>query len=48
MNNKNVVGIVLIVLAVALLYIYAWPKMKPYLSAPPPAPPGAEMTTMPI
>jgi hypothetical protein len=46
--NKNVVGIILIILAVVLVGLYAWPKLKPYFSTP--AGPGgpAEGTTMPI
>jgi hypothetical protein len=43
--NKNVVGIILIVLAVVLVGLYAWPKLKPYFGTPT-APAGQEMTTM--
>jgi hypothetical protein len=50
--NKNVVGIILIIGAIVLLAVYAWPKLKPYMSSPAPAVPGApggDMgTTMPI
>jgi hypothetical protein len=46
--NKNVVGIVLIVLAIVIGYIYAWPKMQPYFSSPPPPKPGDQVTTMPM
>ena len=42
--NKNVMGIILIVVALALIYFFAWPKMKPYVS-PPAGPAGVEMTT---
>lgn len=45
--NKNVMGIVFIILAAALLAFYAWPKMKPYVSAPPAGEP-TEMTTAPL
>ncbi|MCX7019496.1 MAG: hypothetical protein WCK47_08875 [bacterium] len=39
---KNpVLGIVLIVVAIALIYFYAWPKLKPYISPDMPSPPGA-------
>jgi 4-hydroxybenzoate polyprenyltransferase len=46
--NKNVVGVILIVLALVIGYIYAWPKMKNYIS--PPAAPASEpgMTTGPL
>ena len=42
--NKNVTGIILIVVALVIIFIYAWPKMKPYIS-PPAAPADTEMTT---
>ena len=42
--NKNVMGIILIVVALALIYFFAWPKMKPYMS-PPAGPADTEMTT---
>ena len=42
--NKNVMGIILIVVALALIYFFAWPRMKPYIS-PPAAPADTEMTT---
>ena len=45
--NKNVMGIVFIIVAAALLAFYAWPKMKPYVSAPATGP-GTEMTTAPL
>lgn len=34
--NKNIVGIVLIVLALLAVYLYGWPKIQPYLQSPPP------------
>ena len=48
--NRNVVAIILIIAAAALLGVYAWPKLKPYVSSPEAPPAGApgEMTTMPI
>jgi hypothetical protein len=36
--NRNVVGAILIVLALALIYFFAWPKLKPYVSTPAPGP----------
>ena len=30
--NKNVVGIILIVLALVAVYFYGWPKLQPYLN----------------
>ncbi|MGC8741277.1 MAG: hypothetical protein ACP5QZ_01255 [Candidatus Sumerlaeaceae bacterium] len=45
--NRNVVGIILIIVAAALVGLYAWPKLKPYFSTPAaPAGPGGDMTTM--
>jgi hypothetical protein len=50
--NKNVVGVILIVAAGALFFLYGWPKIKPYLAsdAPPAASPGTVdgITTMPM
>ncbi|MBX7246899.1 MAG: hypothetical protein K1X53_15490 [Candidatus Sumerlaeaceae bacterium] len=50
--NKNVVGVILIVLALALVGLYGWPKLKPYVTSPVAPAPGAGaadgMTTMPI
>lgn len=43
--NKNVVGIILIVLAIALVGFYGYPKLKPYLFAPD-IPAGEGMPTM--
>lgn len=40
--NRNVVAIVLIIIAIALIWVFAWPRMKPYF-APPLAP--SEQTT---
>lgn len=34
--NKNIVGIILIVLALAAVYFYGYPKIKPYIESPPP------------
>ncbi len=42
--NKNATGIILIVVALVIIFIYAWPKMKPYVNQPA-APAGTEMTT---
>jgi hypothetical protein len=30
--NKNIVGIILIVLALLAVYFYGWPKLQPYLN----------------
>lgn len=30
--NKNIVGIILIILALAAVYFYGWPKIQPYLN----------------
>lgn len=30
--NKNVIGIILFILAGALVYFYGWPKIQPYLN----------------
>ena len=30
--NKNIVGIILIVLALLAVYFYGWPKIQPYLN----------------
>jgi hypothetical protein len=43
--NRNVVGAILIVAALALIYFFAWPRMKPYLSTPAPPPGAAGQTT---
>lgn len=29
--NKNIVGIILIVLALLAVWFYGWPKLKPYI-----------------
>ncbi|MGI8907444.1 MAG: hypothetical protein ACR2IE_13245 [Candidatus Sumerlaeaceae bacterium] len=42
--NRNVVGAVLIIAALALIYFFAWPRLKPYITTPAPAPGGAETT----
>jgi hypothetical protein len=34
--NKNVVGVILIVVALVLVFYYGWPKLKPHLVSPPP------------
>ncbi len=40
--NRNVVGAILIIAALALIYFFAWPRLKPYMApAPPPPPAGA-------
>lgn len=41
--NKNVVGVILIVVALVLVFFYGWPKLKPYLVSPPPPPAGGVM-----
>ncbi len=49
--NKNVVGIILIVLALVLGYFYGWPKLQPYLNQPevgPAGAPGETTSTAPI
>lgn len=47
--NRNVVAVILILAAVVLIGVYAWPKLKPYLGGPEgePGVPG-EMTTVPL
>jgi len=30
--NKNIVGIILIILALVAVWLYGWPKMQPYLN----------------
>jgi len=42
MKNNPVLGIVLIIVAIVLIYFYAWPKLKPYISPDLP-PPGQGM-----
>ena len=42
--NRNVVGAILIIAALAIIYFFAWPKLKPYMTTPAP-PPGAAETT---
>ena len=43
--NRNVVGIILIVIAIIAVAFFAWPRLKPYFSTPT-APGGAnDMTT---
>lgn len=39
--NKNIVGIILIVLALLAVYFYGWPKIQPYLNT------GGDVETMP-
>lgn len=46
--NKNLVGIILIIVAVVLVGLYAWPKLKPYFVTPAPEPGAGEMTTVPL
>lgn len=46
--NKNLVGVILIVLAIVLVGFYAWPKLKPYFATPAAPPGGGDMTTMPL
>jgi hypothetical protein len=47
--NKNVVGIILIIIALALVWFYGWPKMKPYISPPEvPTNTGPTTGTIPI
>ncbi len=46
--NKNVVGVILIVLALVIGYLYAWPKMKNYVSPPAAPAGGTEMTSAPM
>lgn len=36
--NKNVVGVVLIVIAIAAFGFYGWPRLKPYVTSPPAQP----------
>ena len=43
--NKNIVGIVLIIVAAALVYFFAWPKLQPYMNTGGDA---GEMTTSPV
>lgn len=44
--NKNIVGIILIVLALAAVYFYGWPKLQPYINQGGDVP--AEETTSPM
>ena len=30
--NKNIVGIILIILALAAVWFYGWPKLQPYIN----------------
>lgn len=43
--NKNIVGIILIVLAIALVWFYGWPKLQPYLNT---GGGDVDMTTAPM
>lgn len=38
--NRNVVGAILIIAALALIFFFAWPRMKPYFAPAPPPPAG--------
>lgn len=48
--NRGVVAGVLIVAALALVYFFAWPKLKPYVTSPaaPAAGKPGEVTTAPM
>jgi hypothetical protein len=49
--NRNVVAIILIIAAAALLGVYAWPRLKPYfvgVEVPTAVPGSAQGTTVPI
>ena len=43
--NKNIVGIILIILALLAVYFYGWPKLQPYLGS---GDSSGEPTTAPV
>lgn len=45
--NKNIVGIILIILALLAVYFYGWPKLQPYLGGGDEAP-GETSGTAPM
>jgi hypothetical protein len=36
--NKNTIGVLIILVALGLFGFYGWPRIKPYISDPAPAP----------